>query len=86
MRARTPPPWLGQALVAIGSLAAATVVVAILLDGLHISNAGVVYVVAVAITAVVAGTPGAIAASIGAFLLYDFFFAAPRHTLTIHQP
>ena len=86
MRTSMRAPWLGQALVAIGSLAVATVVVAILHDGLGVSNAGVVYVVAVAITAVVAGTPGAIAASIGAFLLYDFFFAEPRHTLTIHQP
>ena len=86
MRAATQSTRLRQALVALTSLAIATVAAAILLDGLGVSNAGVVYVVAVAITAVVAGTPGAIAASIGAFLLYDFFFAEPRHTLTIHQP
>ena len=76
----------GQVAVAIGCLALATVAVEVLLDGFGIENAGIVYVVAVAITAVVAGTPGALAASVGAFLLYDFFFVDPRFTLTIRQP
>jgi two-component system sensor histidine kinase KdpD len=86
MRTSTMAPWLRQALIAIASLAVATVVVAVLLDGLGIDNASLVYIVAVAVTAVLAGTPGAIGASIGAFVLYDFFFVDPRYTLTIKDP
>jgi two-component system sensor histidine kinase KdpD len=37
-------------------------------------------------TAIVAGTPGAILASIAAFLLYDFFFTHPTFTFTISDP
>ena len=86
MRTAAPSPRLRQLLVALGSLAIATIVVAVLLDTLGIENAGIVYVVAVAVTALVAGTPGALATSIGAFLLYNYFFTDPRYTLTISQP
>jgi two-component system sensor histidine kinase KdpD len=68
------------------SLAVATVAVSVLETWVGVGNAGIVYVVAVAATAVLGGTPGAIGASIGAFLLYDFFFTEPRYTFTIRDP
>ncbi len=68
------------------SLAVATVAVWLLEEWVGVGNAAIVYLVAVAVTAVLGGTPGAVGASIGAFLLYDFFFVEPRYTLTIRDP
>lgn len=68
------------------SLALATLMVAILQDGLGVSNPSAVYLVAVVASAVLIGTAGAIAASIGSFLLYDFLFINPRYTLTVSDP
>jgi two-component system sensor histidine kinase KdpD len=72
--------------VMAATLALATLATAFLEGPIGVGNAAVVYVVAVAATAVLAGTPGAVGASIGAFLLYDYFFTEPRFTLTIHDP
>ena len=72
--------------VMAASLALATIAIWFLESWVGIDNASIVYLVAVAATAVLAGTPGAVGASIGAFILYDFFFVEPRFTLTIHDP
>jgi two-component system sensor histidine kinase KdpD len=72
--------------VAVGSLALATVAVAILQDGLGVPNPSLVYLVAVVATALVAGTAGAVTTAIAAFLLYNFLFTEPRFTLTMHEP
>ena len=71
------------ALVAVPSLAGATVIVAILEGYVGVPDASAVYLVAVVITAFLTGTPGAIAAAIGSFLVYNFFFTEPLHTLTV---
>lgn len=72
--------------VATSSLAAASVAVGLLEAYVFVPNASIVYLAAVVATAIVAGLPGAIVASIGAFLLYDFFFVEPTFTLTIRDP
>ncbi len=72
--------------VAIGSLAAATLAVALLQDTLGVPNPSAVYLVAVVATALVAGTSGAIAAAIASFLLYNFLFTEPRYTLAMDEP
>jgi two-component system sensor histidine kinase KdpD len=72
--------------VAIASLAAATIVVGLLRATLNVPNASIVYLAAVVVSALVAGTPGAIATAIASFLLYDFFFTVPYYTLTINDP
>ena len=72
--------------VAIGSLAAATVAVALLQDVLGVPNPSAVYLVAVVATALVAGTAGAIAAAVASFLLYNFLFTEPRYTLAMNEP
>ncbi len=68
------------------ALAAATAAVWAAEAWLRVPNASAIYVVAVAVTALVAGAPGAITASIGAFLLYDYFFVDPRFTFTVSEP
>jgi two-component system sensor histidine kinase KdpD len=83
----TGPRRIGWLLaVAVASLAVATAVVAVLQDGLGVSNPSSVYLVAVVVTAVLTGTVGAIVTSIGSFLLYDFLFIDPRWTLTVSDP
>ncbi len=77
---------LRAGMTAVAGLGLATAAVAILETQVGIANASVVYLVAVAATAIVAGTPGAVAASIGAFLLYDFLFTEPRYTFTVRDP
>jgi two-component system, OmpR family, sensor histidine kinase KdpD len=72
--------------VASLSLVVATVAVAILETNLAIPDASVVYLPAVVITAIVAGTAGAIASALVSILLYDYLFTAPLHTLTINNP
>ena len=69
--------------VAVPSLALATVAVAVLEDVLDVPNPSAIYLVAVVATAVVSGTWGAAAASVAAFLLYNFLFVEPRYTLTV---
>ena len=72
--------------VAVPSLAAASLVVTVLKTTVGVPNASIVYIAAVVVTAVVAGAPGAIVASIGAILLYDFLFVDPLYTFTMSDP
>lgn len=64
----------------------ATVVVAVLRTTIAPSNASIVYLAAVVATAIAGGAPGAILASIGSILLYDWFFTVPYNTLTMSDP
>jgi two-component system sensor histidine kinase KdpD len=73
-------------LVGIASLTLATIGVGLVRTYLGAPNASIVYLAAVVVTALVGGTPGAILSAIAAFLLYDFFFTEPYHTLTIREP
>ncbi len=70
-------------MVAVPSLAGATAVVALLEGYVGVPDASAVYLVAVVITAFVTGTLGAIVASVGSFLLYNFLFTEPLYTFTI---
>ena len=80
---RQPYLVLGVAFV---SLAGATLAVALLESFVGVPNASAVYLVAVVVTAIVGGAPGAVVSSIASFLLYDFFFTVPYHTFTIRDP
>ena len=68
------------------SLALATLAVGYLQDTLGVANPSAVYLVAVVITALVAGTVGAVITSAAAFLLYNYLFTEPRHTFVINDP
>jgi len=65
------------------TLVAATFVAWLLETAVGVPDASAVYLVAVVITAVVGGTPGAITSSVGSFLLYNYFFTEPRGTFAI---
>ncbi len=67
----------------VGSLAAATALVAVLQARLGVANPSAAYLLAVVALAVAFGTRAAIGGSIAAFLLYDFLFVDPRYTLTV---
>jgi two-component system, OmpR family, sensor histidine kinase KdpD len=78
---------LARFLVVSGSsLAAATLAVAVLQDGLGIPNPSALYLVAVVATAVVSGTWGAIVTATASFILYNFLFIDPRYTFVVNQP
>ena len=72
--------------VAVPSLAAATLVVAVLRTTLAPSNASIVYLAAVVAAAIAAGAPGAVLTAIASILLYDWFFTVPYYTLTMSDP
>lgn len=73
-------------LVAIPAIGAATIIVSWLQADVGVPNASAVYLVAVVLTAYVAGTVGAIATAVGSFLLYNFFFTEPLYTFTVDDP
>jgi two-component system sensor histidine kinase KdpD len=78
---------LGRILVAAApSLVAATVVVWVLENVLGVTNAAPVYLVPVVVTALAAGTLGAIAAAVVGVALYDFLFTLPAHSLVMRDP
>jgi two-component system sensor histidine kinase KdpD len=85
------PEEAGWRLVRAAAVAAASLVVATLLagaleTGLGLADASVVYIPAVVVTALVAGTTGAVAAALAAIVSYDYLFTQPLHTLEIQDP
>jgi two-component system sensor histidine kinase KdpD len=84
-RSRAPRIARSAALVVV-ALALATAAVSALEDVVGVSNASPVYLVAVVVCGVAAGTWAAVAAAIGASLVYNFFFTEPVHTFAISDP
>ena len=74
------------ALWVIGSLAGSTLAVAVLETWVGVPNASAVYLVAVVLCGLRAGTGAAILAAIGAFLVYNYAFTEPRFTFQISDP
>jgi two-component system sensor histidine kinase KdpD len=72
--------------VAILSLGAATLAIAVLQDYLGVPNPSALYLVAVVATAIVSGTWGAVLAAVASFLLYNFLFVEPRYTFSVANP
>ena len=72
--------------VTIAAVCLATVAVALLESVVGIANASAIYLVAVVVSAVIAGTIGAVIASLASFLLYDYLFVVPYHTLSVEDP
>jgi two-component system sensor histidine kinase KdpD len=73
-------------LVCVIAVSAATAAVAILEGPAGVPDASAVYFVAVVGAAIVAGTGGAVASAVAAFLVYNFLFVDPRHTFTVADP
>ncbi len=73
----------GIALLATGAV---TVVIGLILGFTRIANISTLYLIVVLVAATRLGRGPAIAASVAAFFLYDWFFALPLHQLTIADP
>jgi two-component system, OmpR family, sensor histidine kinase KdpD len=73
-------------LAGVPAIAAATGLVWLLEDRFGVLNASPVYLVAVVVTALIAGTAGGLAAAVAGTLVYDFLFVHPLHTLAISDP
>ena len=67
------------------ALALASLLV-VVLDAVGVKNASSAYLLAVVALAVRLGTAEAIVAAVGAFLLANYFFTEPIHTLTVLDP
>ena len=81
-----PSNAVAAVVTAAATLAASTALVWALEDLVGIPNASSVYLLAVVAAGVVAGTGAAVSAAVGAFLLYDYLFTRPLHTLLVADP
>lgn len=77
---------LAAVAVTAGLLAAATVLIAVLEEVVGVPNASAVYLIAVVGAAVAFGTVPSVLTAVASFLLYDFLFTEPLHTLTVANP
>ena len=68
------------------ALAASTVAILALERTFGVPDASATYLVGVVLVALLAGTVPALATAVGAFLVYDFFFVDPLHTLVVEDP
>ncbi len=86
MRSLRTPALLRAAALGSLALAAATVIVALLQDVLGVPNPSAVYILAVAVAALVGGRVAVLLAAAASFLLYDVLFVNPRLALTVAAP
>jgi two-component system, OmpR family, sensor histidine kinase KdpD len=79
-------PSVAGLAVATGSLVVATGLAAVVHLQLGISDAAIVYMLAVVAVGMGYGSWMAVATSVASFLLYDFFFVQPLYTFSIAAP
>ncbi|MBI4320383.1 MAG: DUF4118 domain-containing protein [Chloroflexi bacterium] len=84
MRLRTLP-WVGYA-AALAASGLMTAVIGFVLTFVGITNLSMLYLIVVLATAITFGRGPAIVASVAAFLMMNWFFTQPVHTLTIADP
>src|SRR5450759_4620923 len=77
---------LRSTVIGVGALGGATALVALLQNGLSVPNPSAVYILAVAVVALVGGRVAVLLAAVASFLLYDLFFVDPRFTFTASDP
>jgi two-component system sensor histidine kinase KdpD len=73
-------------LFAAGAVALVSLFISAVLGRVNLANASMLYLLAVLATAVAFGRGAAIFASIGAFLVFDWFFVQPYHQFTVSDP
>jgi two-component system sensor histidine kinase KdpD len=69
-----------------GAVALVSVFIGIVLGQVNLANASMLYLLAVMATAVAFGRGPAVFASVGAFLVFDWFFVEPLHQFTVGDP
>ncbi len=79
-------PWVEGYAAALGSVTAVSLFIGFILWQVNIANISMLYLLAVMATAVAFGRGPAIFASVLAFLVFDWFFVAPIHQLTVSDP
>ena len=72
--------------VALGLTAIVTGAIAAIEQIADVANISMLYLFAVMASAIAFGSGPAILSSIAAFLVFDFFFVAPRYTATVSDP
>src|SRR5674476_1205034 len=77
---------LRSTVIGVAALGGATALVALLQNGLSVPNPSAVYILAVAVVALVGGRVAVLLAAVASFLLYDLFFVDPRFTFTASDP
>lgn len=73
-------------LIAAGSVAAAGAIATVVMRMTPLPDPGMLFLVAVLITAVWGGLGPSVAAAVFAVAVYDFYFVAPYHTFAIDAP
>jgi len=71
---------------ALAAVALVSALIGVVLGGVPLANASMLYLLAVMATALAFGRGPAIFASGSAFLVFDFFFVAPVHQFTVSDP
>jgi two-component system sensor histidine kinase KdpD len=71
---------------ALAAVSLMSVLIALVLGRARIANISMLYLIAVLATAVAFGSGPAVVASVAAFLVFNFFFVEPVHTLTVADP
>jgi two-component system sensor histidine kinase KdpD len=71
---------------ALGSVTAVSLFIGFILWQVNIANVSMLYLLAVMATAVAFGRGPAVFASVVAFVVFDWFFVAPLHQLTVSDP
>jgi two-component system sensor histidine kinase KdpD len=83
---RPARPSAGVGVLAVTSVAIATLFIAVVEQVTAIADASAVYLVAIVAVAIVGGTVPAVATALVAFLVYDVLFTEPRLSLAISDP
>src|SRR5690242_11338259 len=72
--------------IALAGVAAMSMVIGAVIAAFGIARLSILYLIVVLAAATRLGRGPAIAASLAAFLLYDWYFTEPYHQLTIRDP
>lgn len=72
--------------IVLASLALTTIAVYFVQEGVGVTDASMLYLLAVALVAYLQGSWAAVATAIGAFLTYNFLFLPPRFTFLVADP
>jgi two-component system, OmpR family, sensor histidine kinase KdpD len=78
-------PWQGY-VAALGGVALMSVMIDLVITRIHIENISMLYLIVVMAVAVLFGRGPAIAASLTAFLVFDWFFVPPVGSITVSDP
>ena len=77
---------LRTTVIGVAALGGATAIIALLQNGLDVPNPSAVYILAVAVAALVGGRVAVLLAAVASFLLYDLLFVDPRFAFTASDP